>query len=353
MSGDETRPGIRDRKRDHIALCVEEDVEFRRKTTLLEEIELIHDSLPELSTDDVDLSTVVLGKRLRAPIVITGMTGGVDEAVELNRCLADVAERHGLGFGLGSQRPMLDSDEVGAGYHVRDVAPTALILGNIGAVQAARCSSAELGELIDGVGADALAIHLNPGQELIQPEGDRDFRGCIEAIRRLREELHVPVIVKETGCGLGPPALSKLRATGVEWVDVSGAGGTTWIGVESRRATGSAGAVGENLWDWGTPTAVAAICAVRSGFSVVASGGLRSGLDAVRALSLGARAAGLALPLLRAFHDGGPPAVDEAVAQLLREVRAVMCLTGCPDLDALHRAPKVLGPRLRSWLDQL
>jgi isopentenyl-diphosphate Delta-isomerase len=346
-------PDISQRKLDHLALCLDEDVEARARTTLLEEVELVHDSLPELAVDALDASTELLGKRLRVPLVITGMSGGVGRAVELNRALAEVAEAHGMAFGFGSQRPMLERDELPPGYAVRDIAPSCLVLGNLGAVQVARTSTSAVRELLEKVGADALAIHLNPAQELVQPEGDRDFRGCLDGIARLVDELPLPVLVKETGCGLGPAALARLRTAGVRCVDVSGAGGTTWVGVESRRAGGSRAALGAHLWDWGTPTAVATALAVRAGFSTVASGGLRTGLDAARALALGADAAGLALPFLRAFAAGGREQLEATVAALVEELHAVLLLTGSRTLGDLRRAPRVLGPRLQRWLEQL
>jgi isopentenyl-diphosphate delta-isomerase len=326
------------RKNDHIELCLVEPVESRAKSTLLEEVELIHCSLPELAVDDIDLSTELCGRRLRAPLVITGMTGGVERAVELNRGLAAAAERHGIAFGLGSQRPML-----------RDVAPTAFLIGNIGAVQAVTLSLDQAEALVGAVGADALAVHLNPGQEIIQPEGDRDFRGCVDAIARLAESLSVPVIAKETGCGLSGAVIATLRGAGVRWVDVSGAGGTTWVGVEALRARGMRAELGELFWDWGVPTAAATLGAAEAGMGVIASGGLRNGLDALRALALGASAAGMALPYLKAWEAGGAAAVDAVIETLVETLRAGCVLTGSRDLAALRTCPKVLGPRLQAW----
>ncbi len=337
------------RKNDHIELCLVEPVESRAKSTLLEEVELIHCSLPELAVDDIDLSTELCGRRLRAPLVITGMTGGVERAVELNRGLAAAAERHGIAFGLGSQRPMLRDPEKAPGYRVRDVAPTAFLIGNIGAVQAVTLSLDQAEALVGAVGADALAVHLNPGQEIIQPEGDRDFRGCVDAIARLAESLSVPVIAKETGCGLSGAVIATLRGAGVRWVDVSGAGGTTWVGVEALRARGMRAELGELFWDWGVPTAAATLGAAEAGMGVIASGGLRNGLDALRALALGASAAGMALPYLKAWEAGGAAAVDAVIETLVETLRAGCVLTGSRDLAALRTCPKVLGPRLQAW----
>ena len=339
------------RKLDHIDLCAEDDVEFRGKTTLLEEVELMHDSLPELAVGEVDLSVEAFGKTLRAPLLITGMTGGAERAAEINRTLARVAEDLGIAFGVGSQRAMMEHDELSQTYRVRDVAPTALLLGNIGAVQVAESTTDQIAALVDTIEADALCVHLNPGQELIQPEGDRDFRGCVEGIGRLVADLSVPVIAKETGCGLGPAALDKLAEAGVEWVDTSGAGGTTWVGVETLRAEPEKATVGEIFWDWGVPTAAAISYAGRRGFNVVGSGGLRTGLDCARAIALGADLAGMALPWLKAAFGGGFEAAHSFGETTVKALEVACVLTGSSNLAELRQAPRTLGPDLRRWID--
>jgi len=339
-----------DRKLDHIAICRDENVEARRTTSLLEEVRLIHDALPELSVDDLDLGVELAGKRLRAPLMISGMTGGVNEAGEINRALAEVAERHGLAMGLGSQRPILRDRSALASYLVRDIAPNILLCGNIGAVQAAQCSEQELHDLVGLIGADALCIHLNPAQEMIQEHGDRDFRGCLDGIGRAVATLDVPVIAKETGCGLSPRTLQRLRLVGITTVDVSGSGGTTWVGVEALRGAKARRTVGEALWDWGIPTAAAVGYAARAGMTTIASGGIRDGHDALRALALGARVASAALPFLRAVSNDGVVGAD-AVAQAMTEtIRAGMLLTGCRTPAALTDTPRVMGPNLERWL---
>ena len=221
---------ISERKQSHLKLCTSEDVEHR-SGTLLDDVHLLHDSLPELSVDEVDLSCELFGRRLEAPILISGMTGGTPEAAQVNFALATVAQKCGLGMGVGSQRPMLLSPDAAESYRVRAVAPDILLLANLGAVQARDAGPARVAELVEAIGANALCIHLNAAQELVQAEGDRDFRGCLLAIQELVESLAVPVVVKETGCGLSPGTLERLLAVGVRWVDVSGAGGTTWTGV--------------------------------------------------------------------------------------------------------------------------
>ncbi len=341
---------IGQRKDDHIALCASGEVEFRRKGTLLDEVQLVHDALPDRHVDEVDLGTQLLGKRLRAPVVVSGMTGGTDQAQAINRDLARAAEALGLGFGLGSQRAMVLRPETARTYQVRDVAPTTLILGNIGLVQAREMSTAALREVVKAVGADALCVHLNPAMELIQPGGDRDFRGGREVLRRLHGELGIPIVVKETGCGLSRSVGMAVRALGIPAVDVSGAGGTSWVGVETRRAEGQAQALGEELWDWGIPTAASVGLVSDLGLQVIATGGLRSGVDVAHALALGATAGGLAAPVLRAQREGGYEGALAFLQHVVEGVRAITFLSGCRTPAELRHAPRVLGPTLRAWL---
>ncbi len=338
------------RKTDHIELCRDADVEYRRRGTLLDEVTLLHDALPEFAVDEVDLASRLAGRRLRAPLLVTGMTGGATEAAAINRGLARVAQELGIAFGVGSQRAMLRDPALAATYQVRDVAPDVVLLGNIGAVQAAAMSTAEARELVEAIGADALCVHLNPAQEMIQEHGDRDLRGCLDAIGRLAAELPVPVIAKETGCGMSPRVLDRLAAVGVRTVDVSGAGGTTWVGVEALRAT-TTRTLGETLWDWGIPTAACVAWAARRDLHVIASGGIRDGLDVARAIALGADVVGSALPWLRAFTSGGEEAALAMGRELIHTVRTVAVLTGSRDLRELQRAPRVLGAELTRYLD--
>jgi isopentenyl-diphosphate Delta-isomerase len=342
---------ISERKSDHIELCATGDVGFRAKTTLLEQVELIHDALPELALDAVDTSVLLLGKRLRAPILIAAMTGGTERAQAINRDLSQIAEERGYGFGLGSQRAMMKSD-VSATYEVRERAPTALLLGNIGAVQARSLTTEAAAELVAQVGADALCVHLNPAMELVQPGGDRDFSGALEAIERLSDGLSVPVVAKETGCGIGPGTASRLLKAGVRHVDVSGAGGTSWVAVETERASGSSRSLGEALRDWGIPTGASVLItrAARPRFkTIIATGGIWKGLDIARALALGAHAAGIARPVLQALLSGGRAAAVQYLEEVEAELRAVMLLVGARDIATLRKTPVLLGRDLRRW----
>lgn len=342
---------IQKRKDEHLDLAARGDVAFHDTTTLFEDVRFVHDALPELAFDEIDTSLTLVGKKLKAPISIAGMTGGTDRAGNINRELAAIAERRGYVFGLGSQRAMLKTPDARSSYLVRDVAPNVLLFGNIGAVQAARMKTSEVKELLDSVDADALCLHLNPAQELAQREGDRDFRGCLAAIRRLVEELGRPVIVKETGCGMSESVARRLSESGVSHVDVSGAGGTSWVAVETHRADPARREVARTFWEWGIPTAASLTQVVPLGFETVfASGGIASGLDVAKAIALGADAAALARPVLKALDSGGKDGADAFLDRIETELKTAMLLVGARDLTTLREVPRVITGRLLEWM---
>ncbi len=341
---------IHRRKADHLDLCATDEVAFRSRTTLLEHVRLVHQSLPELHRDEVDLRSTLLGRELRAPIVIAAMTGGHERAREVNRALARIAEERGYGFGLGSQRAMHRNPGVSTTYEVRDVAPNALLLGNVGVVQAAAMSTTEVEALVAKVGADALCLHMSPAMELVQPGGDRDFRGGLETFERLVNELSVPVVAKETGSGISAETASRLASVGVAHADVSAAGGTSWVGVETLRAEGTTKTIGEDLWDWGIPTAASVAYCASAGLVTIATGGIRTGLDVARAIALGASAAGIARTVYQAWVAEGERGVLRYLDAVEQELAAVMLLTGSRDLAGLRRAPRIITGELRDWL---
>lgn len=341
---------ISQRKKDHLALCAGPNVAFREKTTLLEEVELIHRALPEMHADGVDSSTPLLGKTLAAPVIVAAMTGGTDIAAAINRDLARAADELGLGFGLGSQRAMFERPDTAWTFKVREVAPNLLILGNLGMVQAQAMSTAEIEDLCANVGADALCIHFNPAMEIVQPGGDRDFRGGLEILARLVEELSIPIVAKETGCGLSRAMGEQIFKTGVRTVDTSGAGGTSWVAVEEHRAVDPDWkAVANELWDWGIPTAASVVQLEGLGLDVIATGGVRTGLDAARAVALGATAAGMAAQVLKAQKAGGYEGVKQFLTRIMMTIRSVMLLTGSRTVEEFRKTPKILGPRLAAW----
>jgi isopentenyl-diphosphate delta-isomerase len=348
---------ISSRKVDHIALCATEDVGFHGTTTLLECVRLLHDALPDLDFAALDPSISLFGKKLKLPLCIASMTGGTEEATRINRDLAAVAEARGLAFGVGSQRAMLTRPESAPTYHVRGVAPSTVVLGNLGVVQARDMKTADIRKLTDAIGADALCIHLNPAMELVQPGGDRDFSGGLAAIARIVQELPIPVIVKETGCGISASVAKRLKNVGVVHVDVSGAGGTSWVGVETKRAEAQndapSKALGDSFWNWGIPTAASLGMVAGVGFETIfATGGIKSGMDIARAISLGAHLGGIARPMLQAVREHGEKGAHAFVDAIEAELRAAMLLTGSQNVSALRKAEKVIVGELGLWLPQ-
>ena len=344
------RYDISQRKKDHLALCAGPNVGFRNKTTLLEHVELVHAALPELHADEVDCSVELLGKKLRAPVIEASMTGGTEIAAEINKEIARATDELGLGFGLGSQRAMFERPEIDWTFQVRDTAPNALVLGNLGIVQAKKMTSPQVQDLVGNIGADAICIHLNPAMEIVQPGGDRDFAGGLDVLSRLVEDLSCPVVAKETGCGLSRAMGERIKATGVTTVDVSGAGGTSWVAVEAHRAVDpDQKALAEELWDWGIPTAASVLQLRGLGLHVIATGGLRSGSDVARAIALGAAAGGIAGQALKAYKAGGYQGVKDFLRRVVLALRSVMLLTGCRNVAQLQQAPTILTGDLPRW----
>ncbi len=344
------------RKDAHLDLCATGPVEPGENEPLFRCVHLVHQALPELSLSELDPSTTFLGKRLSLPLMITGMTGGTERGRAVNQDLAEVAQQLGIGFGLGSQRAMLDDPKAATSFSVRQRAPQVALLGNIGLWQARQLGADGVRRLMDAVGADGMAVHLNAGQEVIQPEGDRDFSGGLRTLEKLASALGERLVVKETGCGIGPETAQRLAEVGVKNLDVSGLGGTSWVQVEALRSEDSARQLGESFSGWGIPTAAAVAAISRklgAKVRIIASGGIRDGLQAAKAIALGASLAGTALPVLRAYHAGGQKAAAEVLERMAQGLRTAMALTGSRTVDGLSARPPVVTGELREWIDGL
>jgi isopentenyl-diphosphate delta-isomerase len=327
-----------DRKREHLTICLEEDVRSTC-TTGLERYRLVHEALPEMALADVDTRATFLGRALGAPLLISAMTGGAPEAREINRRLASVAQALGLAMGLGSQRAALDDASLLATYQVRDVAPDIPVLANLGAVQLNRGLGLDAcRRVVEAVSADALVLHLNPLQEALQPEGDTDFGGLATKIEDLCQALEKPVIVKEVGSGFSVATAHRLRQAGVWALDIAGAGGASWSEVERLRARTPADAeVAAAFSGWGHPTAEALV-SLRAAFPdwpLIASGGIRDGIDACKCLALGADLVGMALALLPAAATS-PDALHTRLSVIIRQLRVAMFCTGARTLTELN-----------------
>jgi len=342
------------RKSEHLKIVLNKDVSHRG-TTLLEMIRLFHQAIPELDLDEIDLSTRFFGKSLKAPLMITSMTGGAEYSEKINGGLAEVASEFGIAFAVGSQRVMLRRPEVIHHFAVRNHIPDGVLLGNIGAAQLIDNSIEDIVALAETIDADGLCVHLNPGQELIQPHGQLKFRGIYDKLAKLVERLNGNVLVKETGAGLSPQTLNMLQKIGIKYVDVSGAGGTSWTKVESYRASTEAlRRAGETFADWGIPTAPSIYAARRilgESACVIASGGIDTGLDSMRALAMGADVSGFARSILTSFMEKGTEGAVEYLETHLYELKVGMLLIGAGDVKAIGKAPKLYTGELKDWIE--
>jgi isopentenyl-diphosphate delta-isomerase len=348
-------PTMEERKNRHIRVTLEEEVESEISTGL-EEVHLIHRALPEIDLEEVDTSLELFGRRLEAPLIISALTGGTEEGMRINEVLAEAAEEFGIGIGVGSQRIALEDPSKEATFRVvRERAPDALVIGNLGCPQLSLgWGVEEARRCVEMIQADALAIHMNPLQEAVQVGGETRYRGILGRVREITRELETPVVMKETGCGVSAEDARRIEEAGVEAIDVSGAGGTSWAIVEHHiaREVGDREreALGRALGTWGIPTAISVVEVCRStSLRVVASGGIRTGLEAAKAIALGADAVGIARPfLLKAVE--GLESVRSYVRELVRELRTVMFLVGAQSLEELRGAPLIISGRTAEWL---
>ena len=341
------------RKADHIDLALRNDFQGPL-TTWLEHVRFLHVALPETSIDDVSIDIEFLGYRLKAPLIICGMTGGLTKALDINRKLAEIAEEYRLAIGVGSQRAMLlNRDTISTYRIVREVARNVPVIANIGGAQLTRLRKEELETIIESIEANALAIHLNPAQELAQLEGDRDFKGIVSSIKKVLEWIQIPIIIKEVGMGLSKEVVKILYDIGVKFFDVAGAGGTNWVAIEIARLLSikryDLAETAKVFIEWGIPTA-ASIIETRDAAPqayVIGSGGIRSGLDVAKAIALGADIAGMAQPFLKAVFSGQE---KEFITKVINQLKIAMVLTGSKSIEELKNAPIVILNELAQWI---
>jgi isopentenyl-diphosphate delta-isomerase len=349
-----------ERKLAHLAICRNKDVTCKFKPTHFNDVELVHVAAPEMDLREVDLSTKAFGKTLSAPLLISAMTGGHPEAKKINENLAIAARDLGIGICVGSQRAALEDPSLEDTFAVvRAVSKEILVVGNIGAPQLLSHEASALAKrAVNMIDADVLAVHLNPLQELVQPGGDTNYKGVFKAIRELSRSLSVPVLVKETGCGISREVAKELVDNGVYAIDVSGAGGTSWAAVEYYNAIMQGdnfnADVAESLWDWGIPTAMS-ICEVASlappPRTIIASGGISDGLDMAKAIALGADLIGIARSLL-APAFAGPEEVKAVLQRMIYELKTVSMLTSSKKICDLKHAEFVIKGELLNWIIQ-
>jgi isopentenyl-diphosphate delta-isomerase len=339
------------RKLDHLRICAAGGVEAG--FTGFSDVRLVHAALPECSLAEIDTEVRFLGHRLASPLFIAAMTGGHPDALPVNRNLAAAAGRFGIGMGVGSQRAALEDPDLEDSFTVvREAAPRAFLCANLGVVQLREHGIEWAERAVEMIDADAICIHANFLQEAIMPEGDHDARGCLAALGTLCREFPVPVILKETGAGVSRETAAKLRAAGVSAIDLGGLGGTSWARVEGIRSPGGPGArMGERFADWGIPTVVSLREVAGTG-PVIATGGVRSGLDMAKALALGADLCGMALPLLAPAMES-QEAVEQAIDGYSKELAVAMFLSGARTVKSMRNVRTWITGTTRQMIERI
>lgn len=392
-----------ERKAQHLDICTQADrYQVEGSNTRLDQVRFIHHALPEIHADEVDTSVTFLGYKLAMPFFISSMTGGSEAGFQANKNLAQLAQTHRIPVGMGSIRILFRKPEVLPHFQLKKIAPDVPVFANLGAVQIRDMVHHQIIDMVKRLEVDGLTIHLNPAQELFQPEGDRDFRGILDSIKRFCDVSPVPIVVKETGCGIHPAEITRLLKAGVAYVNVAGSGGTNWAMVESARTDrkGDELEADEEFRDWGNPTGLllavlrhledsgkfgrpAGMAETRAPglqpapgetFSaariaalskkpkheinrpssdglldgrILASGGIRSGMDFATCLLLGARLAGTALPIIRKLQAGGPQAASAYIQKIHGVLKRVMILSDCATVGQLRAASYLLSPQFR------
>jgi isopentenyl-diphosphate delta-isomerase len=340
------------RKQEHINICLNDFVQYKKLKPGFDDVKLVYNAMPDMDYSKVDTSCMLLGKKLYVPLVIEAMTGGFEKAGHINKSLAMVAQKYGFAMGLGSQRPMLEKKELVSSYCVRDVAPDILLIGNIGITQLIKLYKTKkmkkLDTLVQKPELNAMAVHFNPLQEIIQPEGDKDFSGTLKAVSALATHLKkykVPVIVKEVGSGISAEVAKKLKKTGISMIDVAGAGGTSWSKVEYLRGRGKI----KGFEEFGLPTVVSLLMCKKY-LPVISSGGVRSGIDIAKSIVLGAEAAGTAQPFLKSYARNR---LETTAMEWTEQFRATMFLVGAKNVKELKKKKYILTGKTKEWVSNI
>ncbi|MEM3695099.1 MAG: type 2 isopentenyl-diphosphate Delta-isomerase [Candidatus Bathyarchaeia archaeon] len=346
----------RKRKAEHIKISLNMDTQAKGITTGFEDVHLIHRALPQISKEKINLETRVFNHKFAAPIIVGAITGGTTEATKINATIAEAVEELGLGMGVGSQRAAIEDERFEETFRItRKKAPTAFLIANIGGVQLTHgYGIKEAKKAVEMIDADAIAIHLNPLQEVIQPEGQTNFEGVLEKIRQIADELDKPVIAKETGAGISAEDAKKLEDAGVEGIDVSGAGGTSFAAIEyyraKRRHREFQQELGQVFWDWGIPTAISIIEVSQAvKIPVIASGGIRNGIEVAKALTLGASLTSLSQPILKEAVKGVKE-TKNVLQTLIEELKTTMFLIGAISVNNLKEKPVIITGKTAEWL---
>lgn len=337
----ESAKQVERRKVEHLKIQLSQNVEYKDKTTLFEDVFLLHNALPELNRNEIDTSLTFLDKKLKAPFMISAITGGAKLAEKINKNNAKACQKLGLAMGFGSMKAMIVEPTLTYSYQVRDVAPDILLVGNIGANDLIHFSPKVLKEIMKKAGVDYLAVHLNPAQELVQKEGAAQFRGVFELIKRYSEQL--PIYIKECGQGISGEIATKLSQTNIKAIDVGGSGGTSWIGIEYLRRGSDNGP----FWDWGIPTALSLMQVRKSTkLPIIATGGVRTGTDVAKAIILGADIGSAALPFLKTADQSYDTSL-ERLSNLTQEIGDVMFLLGVQNIQELKKVKPIITGKLK------
>ncbi|MHA1379353.1 MAG: type 2 isopentenyl-diphosphate Delta-isomerase [Candidatus Helarchaeota archaeon] len=346
---------ITDRKLEHILICLEKNIESMHKKTGFQDVEFIHRALPELNFNELDISIEIFNHKFDAPILINAMTGGHEVSKIINENLARLADEFNIALVLGSQRAAIKDPKLEYTYNIaRKTSPKAFIIGNLGAPQITKeFGMNEINKAIQMINANALTIHLNALQESLQDEGEPIYEGVLEALKKIKNQINIPLIIKETGAGIAREEVNLLKNSGVDAVDISGAGGTSWAAVEYHRTfkNGSfSPEIAKTYWDWGIPTAISTIEASMIDISLITSGGIRNGLDIAKAIALGADLVGMSLPFLKAAYENNYELLKKIMNKCIKELKIAMFLTKSKNITDLKKSNLIISGYLENWL---